>query len=173
MVLKISLMALMMTIWLAPAHASQLTLGLGVGHPVGNSSFSSSNYLNIWVGSRHQRRGGWTSGMYASGNVGASYWRTPSYVQQDAFGRPINYDGRYRSDFWSFSVGPTFAVNQHITLFTGAGMAHRNRRPGKDGETKLNLNTGVQYHVSRQGSVLLGFDSANQGIALTVGYRVF
>lgn len=173
MVLKISLMVSMLMMLLAPAHASQLTLGLGVGHPVGNSSFSSSNYLNVWVGSRHQWRGGWMSGLYASGNIGASYWRTPRYIQHDALGRPSTEGGRYKSEFWSFSVGPTVAVNQHVTWFVGAGMAHRNSRPDRDGETKLNLNTGLQYHVSRQGSVLLGFDSANQGVALTVGYRIF
>ncbi|MBA3989013.1 MAG: hypothetical protein C0463_07785 [Idiomarina sp.] len=157
---------------LAPAaHAQKFAIGFGGGNSIGSNSFVDSSYLNIWAGTYDGH--GAISGWYASGNIGSSYWRNDGYYQFDEFGRPEARRVRYQSEFWVFSTGPTYTVNRYVTLFGGPGLAHRNSRRDLGSETKINFNAGVKFHIGRQSSIMLQGDSAQQGLALSVGYRVF
>lgn len=151
------------------AYAERLNFAFGIGDSISSNDFSNSTYANLWAGTYAGR--GHVSGWYASANIGASYWQS-GRVAVDSSGQPIGSRTQHRPNFWVFSVGATKTLSNAVTVYAGPGIGHRNSTGFQTGATRFNFNAGVKYTIAN-GSVHLTADSANRGLSLAVGVRIF
>lgn len=150
--------------------ADRFAVGLGVGQSLQSNSFSDSGYINIWAGTYGGSKR--FSGFYASGNIATRYFRD-SERARDTMGNPIGSSHNLRSEFWTFNLGPTKTVSRYLTLYGGAGLAHRNGGDNVSSATRLNVNAGALIHIGRDAGFNISVDSVNRGVVLGFAYRVY